>query len=473
MRLYRGLSGKPYRMARFLFEFVMLRRIRQLNRIPVFYDISERARVSGSVYCGKHAVGVETAQLGALSVKWHYFYINAGILFMTDSTNRNRPLTIAMCAGEASGDLLGAHLIKALQERRPDAQFIGIGGPKMQALGFKSLYDQEKLAVRGFAEVVKRLPEILKIRKGLIQDMLDWQPDVFVGIDAPDFNLGVEAKLKQAKIATVHYVSPSVWAWRRGRVNKIVHQTNKVLCLFPMEPQLYIDAGGKAEFVGHPMAETMPMEADQVAARDELGLPQGIPVFALMPGSRVSEIDYMAPVFLEAAKLLQMRYPNARFVLPAATAASRARLQYYLTKPVFQSLPIVVTEGQAAKAATAADVVMVTSGTATLEVALCKRPMVISYKISPLTYAYVRPKIKVPHVGLPNILLNKEVVPELMQDRAKPEFVALAVSEWYESPDRVASLHADFNLLHHELRRNTAALSAQAVLAEVKKGQEP
>jgi len=458
-------------MARFLFEFVMLRRIRQLNRIPVFYDISERARVSGSVYCGKHAVGVETAQLGALSVKWHYFYINAGILFMTDSTNRNRPLTIAMCAGEASGDLLGAHLIKALQERRPDAQFIGIGGPKMQALGFKSLYDQEKLAVRGFAEVVKRLPEILKIRKGLIQDMLDWRPDVFVGIDAPDFNLGVEAKLKQAKIATVHYVSPSVWAWRRGRVNKIVHQTNKVLCLFPMEPQLYIDAGGKAEFVGHPMAETMPMEADQVAARDELGLPQGIPVFALMPGSRVSEIDYMAPVFLEAAKLLQMRYPNARFVLPAATAASRARLQYYLTKPVFQSLPIVVTEGQAAKAATAADVVMVTSGTATLEVALCKRPMVISYKISPLTYAYVRPKIKVPHVGLPNILLNKEVVPELMQDRAKPEFVALAVSEWYESPDRIASLHADFNLLHHELRRNTAALSAQAVLAEVKEGR--
>ena len=471
MRLYRGLSGKPYRMARFLFEFVMLRRIRQLNRIPVFYDISERARVSGSVYCGKHAVGVETAQLGALSVKWHYFYINAGILFMTDSTNRNRPLTIAMCAGEASGDLLGAHLIKALQERRPDAQFIGIGGPKMQALGFKSLYDQEKLAVRGFAEVVKRLPEILKIRKGLIQDMLDWRPDVFVGIDAPDFNLGVEEKLKQAGIPTVHYVSPSVWAWRRGRVNKIVHQTNKVLCLFPMEPQLYIDAGGKAEFVGHPMAETMPMEADQVAARDELGLPQGIPVFALMPGSRVSEIDYMAPVFLEAAKLLQMRYPNARFVLPAATAASRARLQYYLTKPVFQSLPIVVTEGQAAKAATAADVVMVTSGTATLEVALCKRPMVISYKISPLTYAYVRPKIKVPHVGLPNILLNKEVVPELMQDRAKPEFVALAVSEWYESPDRIASLHADFNLLHHELRRNTAALSAQAVLAEVKEGR--
>ena len=390
---------------------------------------------------------------------------------MTDSNSRNRPLTIAMCAGEASGDLLGAHLMKALKARRPDVQFVGIGGPRMLALGFKSLYEQEKLAVRGFAEVIRRLPEILKIRQGLIRDMLDWQPDVFVGIDAPDFNLGVEAKLKQAGIPTVHYVSPSVWAWRRGRVNKIVHQTNKVLCLFPMEPQLYRDAGGQAEFVGHPMAETMPMEVDQVAARDELGLAQGIPVFALMPGSRVSEIDYMAPVFLEAAKLLQMRYPNARFVLPAATAASRARLQHYLAKPVFQSLPIVVTEGQAAKAAVAADVVMVTSGTATLEVALCKRPMVISYKISPLTYAYVRPQIKVPHVGLPNILLNKEVVPELMQDMAKPEFVAQAVLQWYESPDRMASVHADFNLLHQELRRNTAVLSAEAVLAEVKEGR--
>ena len=390
---------------------------------------------------------------------------------MTDSNSRNRLLTIAMCAGEASGDLLGAHLMKALKARRPDVQFVGIGGPRMLALGFKSLYEQEKLAVRGFAEVIRRLPEILKIRQGLIRDMLDWQPDVFVGIDAPDFNLGVEAKLKQAGIPTVHYVSPSVWAWRRGRVNKIVHQTNKVLCLFPMEPQLYRDAGGQAAFVGHPMAGTMPMEVDQVAARDELGLAQGIPVFALMPGSRVSEIDYMAPVFLEAAKLLQMRYPNARFVLPAATAASRARLQHYLAKPVFQSLPIVVTEGQAAKAAVAADVVMVTSGTATLEVALCKRPMVISYKISPLTYAYVRPQIKVPHVGLPNILLNKEVVPELMQDMAKPEFVAQAVLQWYESPDRMASVHADFNLLHQELRRNTAALSAEAVLAEVKEGR--
>lgn len=379
-----------------------------------------------------------------------------------------KPLTIAMCAGEASGDLLGAHLIKAIQKHRPDARFIGIGGPQMLALGFESLYEQEKLAVRGFAEVIKRLPEILKIRKGLTKQMLSLKPDVFVGIDAPDFNLGVEAKLKQAGIPTIHYVSPSVWAWRRERVNKIVTQTNKVLCLFPMEPQLYTEAGGKAEFIGHPLAETMPMDTDKNAARDTLGIPREIPVFALLPGSRVSEIDYMAPVFLEAACLLQQRYPLARFVLPAATEATRRRLRLLLAKPSFSQLDVLMTEGNATLAATAADVVIVTSGTATLEVALCKRPMVISYKISPLTYAYVRPKIKVPHVGLPNILLDKEAVPELMQDMAKPEFIALAAAKWYESPERIASLKADFYHLHELLKKDTANLAAEAVLQEAK-----
>ncbi|MDO4640487.1 MAG: lipid-A-disaccharide synthase [Neisseria sp.] len=374
---------------------------------------------------------------------------------------------IAMCAGEASGDLLGAHLIQALKERCPDARFVGIGGPKMLALGFESLYEQEKLAVRGFIEVVQRLPEILKIRTGLIRQMLDLKPDVFVGIDAPDFNLGVEAKLKQAGIPTLHYVSPSVWAWRRGRVKKIVRQTNKVLCLFPMEPQLYTDAGGQAEFIGHPLAETMPMDTDQNAARDALGLPREIPVFALLPGSRVSEIDYMAPIFLEAACLLQQRYPLARFVLPAATEATRSRLQHLLAKSEFSRLDVLMIGAHARQAAVAADVVIVTSGTATLEVALCKRPMVISYKISPLTYAYVRPQIKVPHVGLPNILLGKEVVPELMQDMAKPEFIALAVSQWYESPERIASLKSDFCHLHDILKKDTAHLAAQAVLDEM------
>ena len=379
--------------------------------------------------------------------------------------NKTSPL-IALCAGEASGDLLGAHLMEAIRARCPNARFTGIGGPRMTALGFESLYEQEKLAVRGFAEVIKRLPEILSIRKGLIEKMRAARPDVFVGIDAPDFNLHVEEKLKQTGIPTVHYVSPSVWAWRRGRVNKIVHQANRVLCLFPMEPQLYRDAGGRAEFVGHPMAQTIPLEADRAAARQRMKLDGDTPVFALLPGSRVSEIDYMAPIFFQTAKLILQRYPDARFLLPVATHATRNRLTALLAEERFKHLPIQLMTAHADLACTAADAVLVTSGTATLEVALCKRPMVISYKISPLTYAYVRRKIKVPHVGLPNILLGREAVPELLQSRAKPQLLADALIKWYESPEECAALQRDFHELHHMLRRDTAELAAQNVLEE-------
>ena len=356
--------------------------------------------------------------------------------------------------------------MEAIRARCPNARFTGIGGPRMAALGFESLYEQEKLAVRGFAEVVKRLPEILSIRKGLIEKMRAARPDVFVGIDAPDFNLHVEEKLKQTGIPTVHYVSPSVWAWRRGRVNKIVRQANRVLCLFPMEPQLYRDAGGRAEFVGHPMAQTIPLEADRAAARQRMKLDGDTPVFALLPGSRVSEIDYMAPIFFQTAKLILQRYPAARFLLPVATHATRNRLTALLAEERFKHLPIQLMTAHADLACTAADAVLVTSGTATLEVALCKRPMVISYKISPLTYAYVKRKIKVPHVGLPNILLGREAVPELLQSRAKPQLLADALIKWYESPEECAALQRDFHELHHMLRRDTAELAAQNVLEE-------
>ncbi len=373
---------------------------------------------------------------------------------------------IALCAGEASGDLLGAHLIEAIRARCPQARFTGIGGARMAKLGFESLYDQEKLAVRGFAEVVKRLPEILKIRKGLTADMLRLRPDVFVGIDAPDFNLAVEGRLKAAGIATVHYVSPSVWAWRRERVNSIVKQANRVLCLFPMEPQLYRDAGGRAEFVGHPMAQTLPLDADRAAARAKMKLDPQTPVFALLPGSRVSEIDYMAPVFFQTAALVLQRLPAARFLLPVATHATRVRLLEILAKDAYKRLPIQLMTTHTDLACTAADAVLVTSGTATLEVALCKRPMVISYKISPLTYAYVKRKIKVPHVGLPNILLGREAVPELLQSKAKPALLADALIKWYESPEAVAALENDFRELHLALKQDTAALAAQNVLEE-------
>ena len=373
---------------------------------------------------------------------------------------------IALCAGEASGDLLGAHLIEAIRARCPQARFTGIGGARMAKLGFESLYDQEKLAVRGFAEVVKRLPEILKIRKGLTVDMLRLRPDVFVGIDAPDFNLDVEGRLKAAGIATVHYVSPSVWAWRRERVNSIVKQANRVLCLFPMEPQLYRDAGGRAEFVGHPMAQTLPLQADRAAARKRMKLDADTPVFALLPGSRVSEIDYMAPVFFQTAALVLQRLPAARFLLPVATHATRVRLLEILAKDAYKRLPIQLMTTHTDLACTAADAVLVTSGTATLEVALCKRPMVISYKISPLTYAYVKRKIKVPHVGLPNILLGREAVPELLQSKAKPALLTDALIKWYESPEAVAALENDFRELHLTLKQDTAALAAQNVLEE-------
>ena len=373
---------------------------------------------------------------------------------------------IALCAGEASGDLLGAHLIEAIRARCPQARFTGIGGARMAKLGFESLYDQEKLAVRGFAEVVKRLPEILKIRKGLTADMLRLRPDVFVGIDAPDFNLAVEGRLKAAGIATVHYVSPSVWAWRRERVNSIVTQANRVLCLFPMEPQLYRDAGGRAEFVGHPMAQTLPLDADRAAARAKMKLDPQTPVFALLPGSRVSEIDYMAPVFFQTAALVLQCLPAARFLLPVATHATRVRLLEILAKDAYKRLPIQLMTTHTDLACTAADAVLVTSGTATLEVALCKRPMVISYKISPLTYAYVKRKIKVPHVGLPNILLGREAVPELLQSKAKPALLADALIKWYESPEAVAALENDFRELHLALKQDTAALAAQNVLEE-------
>jgi len=378
----------------------------------------------------------------------------------------NHSPLIAISVGEASGDLLGAHLIRAIKQRRPDAKFIGIGGERMKAEGFESLYDQEKLAVRGFVEVVKRLPEILKIRKGLVNDLIRIKPDVFVGIDAPDFNLGVAEKLKKAGIPTVHYVSPSVWAWRRERVNKIVHQVNRVLCLFPMEPQLYLDAGGKAEFVGHPMAQTMPLDDDHAAARAKLGVAAETVVFALLPGSRVSEIDYMAPLFFQTALLLLKRYPQAQFLLPAATAATRRRIGEILAQPEFSVIPVTITDKQSDTVCTAADVVLVTSGTATLEVALCKRPMVISYKISPLTYFHVKRKVKVPHVGLPNILLDKAAVPELLQHDAEPEKLAAAVAYWYDHPEAAAALKQDFHELHLLLKKDTDALAAEAVLSE-------
>lgn len=383
---------------------------------------------------------------------------------MNKSATESHPLTIALCAGEASGDLLGAHLMNAIRKQYPQVNFIGIGGPRMLAAGINSLYDQEKLAVRGFVEVVRKLPEILSIRRGLIKALKQIRPQVFVGIDAPDFNLGVAMQLKRAGIATVHYVSPSVWAWRRKRVKKIVKQVDEVLCLFPMEPELYQQAGGRARFIGHPLAQILPLHIDKAARRIQLRLSERDPVFVLMPGSRVSEIDFMAPLFLQAAEIILQYYPQAQFLLPLATVATRQRMLEILAQPVWQKLPVRIMNAHADMACQAADVALVTSGTATLEVALCQCPMVISYKISSLTYAYVKHKIKVPYVGLPNILLGKNVVPELLQHNATPQKLAQAVLQWYESPAEVRAVQNDFERLHQQLTMKTDELAAQAVL---------
>lgn len=382
-------------------------------------------------------------------------------------TPHTRPLTVGMIAGEASGDALGAHLIDALRAAVPDCRILGIGGSKMIQSGCESLFLQEKLAVRGFVEVARKLPEILAVRRGIVRALLQEKPDVFIGIDAPDFNFGVEKRLKKQGIPTIHYVSPSVWAWRGGRVKKIVRIADRVLCLFPMEPELYRAAGGRADFVGHPLAQTLPEMPDRSAARALLGLAENRPVFTVMPGSRHSEIDYLGEIFLQTAVLLAARYPQAHFLLPAATDSLFARLQTMLAEK-YAALPLTLLRGQSHGAIVAADAVLAASGTTTLEVALCKRPMVIAYKISPLTFRIVKSLFKLPYVGLPNILLEHFAVPELLQEDAAPENLAAALGDWYENPAKTAALQEKFTRLHHMLKQDTAALAAQAVLAEVR-----
>lgn len=383
--------------------------------------------------------------------------------------NNERKLLIALCAGEASGDLLGAHLISAIKKLYPNCEFIGIGGKKMISVGCNSLYPQEKLSVRGFAEVVNRLPEILSIRKGLIKKLLQRRPDVFVGIDLPDFNFGVEKQLKQAGIATVHYVSPSVWAWRSRRVEKIVQIADKVLCLFPMEAELYRNAGGDAQFVGHPLAQTIEEDNDRAYARRALTLPQDIPVFTLMPGSRISELEYLVEDFLRGAAHVWKKYSSSQFLIPSATDETNTYLRNLLQRDEYRRLPVRLLYGRAQTAIVASDAVLVASGTASLETALCRRPMVVAYRVSPITFAIAKNLVKLPYVGLPNILLQKFAVPELLQGEVNAEKISEMLCYWYESPEHVARLQQDFAMLHQTLKQDTDVLAAKAVLDVIDK----
>jgi lipid-A-disaccharide synthase len=374
--------------------------------------------------------------------------------------------TIALIAGEDSGDQLGADLIDALRTRFPEARFVGIGGPRMLARGFESWYDIRELSVMGFAEVVKHLPRLLKLRRALLARLFAMRPDVTVGIDAPDFNLGVERKLKAAGLRTVHYVSPSVWAWREKRAEKIGQSADRVLCLFPMEPPIYAKHGIDARFVGHPLADRFPMVSDRAGPRDALGLPHDAPVLAVLPGSRPSEIDRVGAIFIAAARRVAAAMPAVRIVVPSANERVHAKLQALLAD--FPGTPPLLTEGHAHEVMLAADAVLLASGTATLEAMLAKRPMVVGYRVSPTSYRIAKAlrMLKTDVYSLPNILARacglgrRLLVPEFMQDDCTPENLADATLALLGDSERRGAVVAAFEYLHQELRGGLDGLAA-------------
>ncbi|MNQ53694.1 Lipid-A-disaccharide synthase [compost metagenome] len=370
----------------------------------------------------------------------------------------NRPLRIALVAGEASGDILGSTLMRALKARHPDAQFIGVGGPRMQAEGLQPYFPMERLAVMGLVEVLGRLPELLARRKRLIQTLIAERPDVFIGIDAPDFNLGVELKLRRAGIKTVHYVSPSVWAWRQKRVLKIREGCDLMLTLFPFEARFYEEQGVPVRFVGHPLADAIPLEADRAGTRAELDLPLDSPVVALLPGSRGGEVGKLGALFLDAAERLRSVRPGIRFVLPCASPERRVQLEAMLAG---RDLPLKLLDGRSHDALAACDAVLIASGTATLEALLYKRPMVVAYKVAPLTYRILKRLVKSPYVSLPNLLAKRLLVPELLQDAATPDALAHAVAPLLD--DGEIQTHG-FDVIHRALRQDASGQAADAIL---------
>jgi lipid-A-disaccharide synthase len=382
---------------------------------------------------------------------------------------------IALVAGEASGDLLGAGLVEALRERFPDAQFAGIGGPAMRAAGLEAWFDASELAVMGLSEVLSHLPRLLRLRRTLRERVLAWKPDVFVGIDAPDFNLGVERWLKRRGVRTVHYVSPSVWAWRESRAGKIGRSADRVLCLFPMEPAIYARHGVDARFVGHPLADAIALDPDRAAARDALGLAFHAPALALLPGSRLGEIERMLPPFLEAATLVSERIADLCLLLPAANAGCAQAIGAQLRRFPALATRVRVLDGQAQAAMIAADVVLLASGTAALEAMLCKRPMVVGHRIAPSTYRIVKALglLKSHYVSLPNVLAGEEVVPELLQDACTPQNLANAVLQWFGQPEAVAALRPRFRAIHESLRRDASARAADAIAELLAQGTKP
>ncbi|MBU6291746.1 MAG: lipid-A-disaccharide synthase [Burkholderiales bacterium] len=372
-------------------------------------------------------------------------------------------LTLALVAGEASGDLLASRLLSGLRPMLPEVRLHGIGGPAMAEYGFVSDYPMEKLAVRGLFEVLSHYRELKALRDELREQLLMERPAVFVGVDAPDFNLDLEIQLKQAGIPTLHFVSPSVWAWRRGRIKKIGRAVSHLLVIFPFEEAIYNKAGIPVTYVGHPLAEMIPMDPDQDAARDALGIERDARVVTILPGSRLSELKHNTRVFLETAAMLKKRDPKVQFLMPMAGDTQRAFVEQLMT-PDLKALPLQIMTGGSHNAIAACDAALVASGTATLEVALFKKPMVISYRMNPASWQVLRLMAYQPWVGLPNIMAREFLVPELLQDRATPAGLSSALWAQLSNDQNRQRLRRRFVDLHHDLMRNTASQSAHAVM---------
>lgn len=379
-------------------------------------------------------------------------------------------LRIGVVAGEPSGDILGARLLAALQSQFDEVVVEGIGGPLMQAQGLQSLFPMERLSVMGFIEPLQRLPELLRIRRKVLRHFRDNPPDLFLGIDSPDFNLAIERKLRRCGVLSAHLVSPSVWAWRQGRVRKIKRAVDLMLCLFPFEIDIYQRHAIPVRFVGHPLADEIDPQLSRQAARDALGVAAASKLVALLPGSRESEVRYLAPRFLQCARSLYQADPDIRFLLPAANAARRAEIDRQLQ--MYPELPLTVLSGQAREALAAADVVLLASGTATLEAALSQCPMVVTYRMSGLSWWLVSRLVRTPFAALPNILGGRALVPELIQGDATAAAMAAALQSLLSDPETAQRQLQGFSVIHQALRRDFATSAASALVELVAAANE-
>lgn len=377
--------------------------------------------------------------------------------------NHNRPLTIGLVAGETSGDILGAGLIRALKEQVPNARFVGVAGPLMQAEGCEAWYEMEELAVMGIVEVLGRLPRLLSIRKDLTQRFTQLQPDIFVGIDAPDFNITLEGRLKSKGIKTIHYVSPSVWAWRQKRVFKIGRATNLVLAFLPFEKAFYDRFNVPCRFIGHTMADAIPLHVDKQAARQRLGIPEHVKCLAILPGSRHSEVEMLSADFLKTAKILHKQFADIHIIVPLVNQKRREQFEV-IREQIAPELTVHILDGQARDAMISADATLLASGTAALECMLAKCPMVVGYRMKPFTFWLAKRLVKTPYVSLPNLLAEKEIVKELLQEECQPELLAEQLMPLLEGGEQVDKLKDTFLQLHQLIRCDADKQAADAVL---------